>query len=183
MTQESHVLTLDYMKKNVSTVTQSVFYVICAKFCCVSSYALSTWLFLIPSKEKGRMDYFGISTIKYCTALWKHNKQNTVSLRSSSLASFGCRRCTSSQNKHQFSIYKNTYDTLLWYHSFFTSPPSACYLLTRPSTPDTFNTSPCTHAPLWTACSCRCLPRKPRERKSRFYHHLDCRCLQWGEPL
>lgn len=45
------------------------------------------------------------------------------------------------------------------------------------------NISPCTHEPLWTGCSCRCLPTTPRGRRSRSCHHPGCRCLQWGEQI
>lgn len=51
------------------------------------------------------------------------------------------------------------------------------------STPVSSNTSPYTHAPLWTRCSCRCLPMKPRGRKSISYHRPDCRCPQWDEQI
>lgn len=45
------------------------------------------------------------------------------------------------------------------------------------------NISPCTHEPHGTGWSCRCLPTTSHGRKSKSYHHLDCRCLQWGEQI
>lgn len=63
--------------------------------------------------------------------------------------------------------------------------PSVTSLTSPPclSIPPTFHISPCTHEPLGTQCSCRCLPMKPHGRKSISYHHLDCGCLQWDEQI
>lgn len=148
---------------------------------------LSTRLFLIPSKVKALMDYYGISAKKMyskcvlpyestifplrCVLLWHVLAAGAAPLPKTSngflfiktLTTCFCDITPSSRLPPRLPI-----------------PPSSP---SRPSSFDTFNTSPCTHAPLWTACSCRCLPRKPRGRKSRFYRRLDCRCLQWGEPL
>lgn len=114
---------------------------------------------------------------------WYQNKgegNTTMKVPCSSLASFSQWRCTVSQNKHLFIVSAQAVMTSVLIHS---SPPLPGRLLTCPSSSDPSNASPCTRGPLGTARSCHCLPRKPRGRKSRFYHRLDCRCLQWGELL
>lgn len=130
------------------------------------------------------MDYFSISTRKMC---------NVVPCESTTIKSFVS---PLSFLRHHLAaaasplpkastcfLFIKTLTTRACDIPLSSPPSSACYPSTCPSTPDTLNTSPCTRAPLWTACSCRCLPRKLRGRKSRFYHHLDCRYLQLGELL